>query len=790
MTTTTTAAPVRVFGSAIRRREDPRLLTGTARFTADITLPGQLYAAILRSPHGHARIKKINTAAAKAAPGVVAAFTGADTEGVLQSIPCAWLVPNSDLKVSPYPAMAKEVVRYVGDAVAVVVAESAQQAYDAVDLIEVDYQPLPATVDPQQAVKPGAPQLHPEVPNNIAFKWTVAGGDVEAAFKGAEVVVRDRIVQQRLIPTAMETRGALAHYIPATGELTLWNTTQNPHIVRFIMSLVSGIPEDRLRVIAPEVGGGFGSKIAQIQGDFITVFCSMKLGRPVKWIESRSENYQSTTHGRDHVQDVEMAATKDGRILGLRCTVWAGMGAYLSTAAPGIPTILHGLMLSGPYKIPAVKEDVYGVYTNTTPVEAYRGAGRPEATFMLERIIDRLADEIGVDPVEVRRRNLIPPFDNGHDVITGLKYDSGNYQGALDKALAHAGYDKLREEQAAARKKGRYIGIGVSVYVEICGLGPSQVAGAVGFQGGLWESAIIRFHPSGKAHVFIGSSPHGQGEETTFAQIVADELGVSVNDVKVVHGDTDTTPMGWGTYGSRTTAVSGAALAMATRKIKEKAKLLTSHLLEAAVEDIEYANGKFFVRGFPDRHKTIQDVALMANVAWNMPQGMEPGLEATTFYDPPNFVYPFGAHLAVVEVAPETGHIELKRYVAVDDCGPQINPMIVEGQVHGGVVQGIGQALWEEAVYDAKGQLLTGSLADYAIPRADVLPDIEVLHTVTPSPHHPLGVKGIGEAGTIASTCTVYNAVLDALEPFKVQSIQMPLTPERVWRAIAEQAKQ
>ena len=784
---TTIAKPARVFGSAIRRREDPRLLTGTARYTADMTLPGQLHAAILRSPHGHARIRKIDTSAAKAAPGVVAAFTGADTEGVLQSIPCAWLVPNSDLKVCPYPAMAKSVVRYVGDAVAVVVAESAQQAYDAMDLIDVDYEPLPVTIDPEKAVKPGAPQLHEGAPNNLAFKWTVAGGDVDAAFKAAEVVVRDRIVQQRLIPTAMETRGALAHYIPATGELTLWNTTQNPHIVRFIMSLVSGIPEDRLRVIAPEVGGGFGSKIPQIQGDFITVFCSMKLGRPVKWIESRSENYQSTTHGRDHVQDVELAATKDGRILGLRCTVWAGMGAYLSTAAPGIPTILHGLMLSGPYKIPAVKEDVYGVYTNTTPVEAYRGAGRPEATFMLERIIDRLADEIGIDPVEVRRRNLIPPFDNGHDVITGLKYDSGNYQGALDKVLGHAGYEKLREEQAAARTKGRYLGIGVSVYVEICGLGPSQVAGAVGFQGGLWESAIVRFHPSGKAHVFIGSSPHGQGEETTFAQIVADELGVSVNDVKVVHGDTDVSPMGWGTYGSRTTAVSGAALAVATRKIKEKAKLLTSHLLEAAVEDIEYADGRFFVRGFPDRHKTIQDIALMANVAWNMPQGMEAGLEATTFYDPPNFVFPFGAHLAVVEVDPETGHVELKRYVAVDDCGPQINPMIVEGQVHGGVVQGIGQALWEQAVYNDNGQLLTGSLADYAIPRADVLPDIEVLSTVTPSPHHPLGVKGIGEAGTIASTCTVYNAVLDALEPFKVQSILMPLTPERVWKAITAQ---
>jgi aerobic carbon-monoxide dehydrogenase large subunit len=786
MMATTVAAPARIFGSGIKRREDPRLLTGTARYTADMTLPGQLYAAILRSPHGHARIRKIDTTPAEAAPGVVAAFTGADTEGAIGTIPCAWLVPNSDLKTAPYPPLAKGVVRYLGDAVAVVVAESPQQAADAVDLIDVDYEPLPATVDPEQAVKPGAPQLHQEAPNNIAFHWTVAGGDVDAVFNKADVVVRDRIVQQRLIPNAMEPRGALAQYVPATGELTLWNTTQNPHIVRFIMSLVCSIPEDRVRVIAPEVGGGFGSKIPQIQGDFITVFCSMKLGRPVKWIETRSENYLSTTHGRDHVQDVEMAATKDGRILGLRCTVWAGMGAYLSTAAPGIPTILHGLMLSGPYQLGAVKEDVYGVYTNTTPVEAYRGAGRPEATFMLERVIDRLADELKMDPAELRKKNLIPPFDNGHDVITGLKYDSGNYQGALDKALAHVDYAALRKEQAELRKKGRYIGIGVGMYVEICGLGPSQVAGAVGFQGGLWESAIVRFHPSGKAHVFIGSSPHGQGEETTFAQIVADELGVSVSDVRIVHGDTENTPMGWGTYGSRTTAVSGAALAVATRKIKEKAKLLTSHLLEAAVEDIEYADGKFFVRGFPEKHKTIQDIALMANVAWNMPQGMEPGLEATTFYDPPNFVFPFGAHVAVVEVDSETGHVQLKRYVAVDDCGRQINPMIVEGQVHGGVVQGIGQALWERAVYADNGQLLTGSLSDYAIPRADMLPDIEVLSTETPSPHHPLGVKGVGEAGTIVSTCTVYNAVIDALEPFGVPSIQMPLTPERVFTAMAK----
>jgi carbon-monoxide dehydrogenase large subunit len=785
MTATVTApAPARVFGSGIRRREDPRLLSGTARYTADFTLPGMVHAAILRSPHGHARLGKIDISRAKAAPGVIAVFTGRDTEAALQCIPCAWLLPSSGLKISSYRALAIDAVRYVGDAVAVVVAESEYQAYDALELIDVKYEPLPTVVDPQKAAAPGAPQLHAEIPGNLAFHWTVEGGDVGAAFSSAAVVVKERIIQQRLIPTAMETRGALAQYTPATGELTLWNTTQNPHIVRFIMSLVTGVPEDRLRVIAPEVGGGFGSKIPQIQGDFITCFCAIKLGRPVKWIETRAENYQSTTHGRDHVQEVELAATNDGRILGLRCKVWAGMGAYLSTAAPGIPTILHGLMLSGPYRVPAVKEDVYGVYTNTTPVEAYRGAGRPEATFMLERMIDLLAHKLRMDPVDVRRRNLIPPFENGHDVITGLKYDSGNYPAALDKALAHVGYEGLRKEQAAARAKGKHIGIGVATYVEICGLGPSQVAGAIGFQGGLWESAIVRFHPSGKANVFIGASPHGQGEETTFAQIVADELGVAVTDVRVVHGDTDNTPMGWGTYGSRTTAVGGAALAMATRKIKEKAKLLASHLLEAAVEDMDYADGKFFVKGFPDRHKTIQDIALMANVAWNLPQGMEAGLEASSFYDPPNFTYPFGAHVAVVEVDAETGHVKLKRYVAVDDCGHQINPVIVEGQVHGGVVQGIGQALWEEAVYDENGQLLTGSLADYAIPRADVLPDIEVLSTVTPSPHHPLGVKGIGEAGTIASTGAVYNAVIDALQPFAVESIQMPLTPERVWRAI------
>jgi aerobic carbon-monoxide dehydrogenase large subunit len=777
----------RVFGSGIRRREDPRLITGSAKYTDDISLPGMVYAAILRSPHAHARIKRIDTTRAKAASGVIGVFTGHDIHEHLKPIPCCWLVPNTDMKIGPYWPMAKDVVRYVGDAVAVAVAETTHHSYDALDLVDVDYEPLPAVVDPEKAGGPGAPQIHADIPNNQAFHWVVAGGDVDAAFKSADVVVKDRIIQQRLIPTAIEPRSAVAQFVQATGELTLWNTTQNPHIARFVGSIVTGVPEDRLRVIAPEVGGGFGSKIAQYPGEFITIFCAMRLGRPVKWTETRSENYQATTHGRDHVQDVELAATRDGRITGLRCTVRAGMGAYLSTAAPGIPTILHGLMLSGPYKVPAVHEDVYGMYTNTTPVDAYRGAGRPEATYMLERLIDRLADEIKMDPVEVRRKNLIPRFDAGYDVVTGLKYDSGDYETTLDKALERVDYKALRAEQATQRKAGKYLGIGVSTYVEICGLGPSQVAGAVGFQGGLWESAIVRFHPSGKVNVFIGASPHGQGEETTFAQIVADEVGVDVADVKVFHGDTDNTPMGWGTYGSRTTAVGGAALAVATRKIKDKAKALAAHLLEAAPEDIDYASGHFFVKGSPDQFKTIQDIALMANVAWNMPEGMEAGLEATSFYDPPNFTFPFGAHVAVVEVDGDTGHVVLKRYVAVDDCGPQINPVIVEGQVHGGVVQGIGQALWEECVYDENGQLLTGSLTDYAIPRADLLPDIEVLSTVTPSPHHPLGVKGIGEAGTIASTVTVYNAVIDALEPFGVHSLQMPLTPERIWRAIHAQ---
>ena len=774
----------RIFGSGIRRREDPRLITGGSVYTDDVTLPGMVHAAILRSPHAHARIAGIDTAAAAAAPGVIAVYTGADVDGVLAPIPCAWLPPESDVKAVAHPAIAKDIVRYQGDAVAVVVADTRYQAEDALELINVSYEPLPAVVNPAAAMDPGAPQLHDDAPNNQAFHWVATGGDPDAAFAAADVIVSDTIVQQRLVPNAMEPRSALANWLRSMGELTLWSTSQNPHIVRFLASLITGVPEHKIRVIATEVGGGFGSKIPVYADEMIAAFCAMKLNRPVKWTETRSENFLATIHGRDHIEKVEMAATRDGKITGVRSVVHAGMGAYLSTAAPGVPTILHGLMYSGPYTLAATRADIYGVFTNTTPVDAYRGAGRPEATFLLERLMDLAAAELGLDPVEIRRRNLIPKFDNGYDVAPGLSYDSGDYAAALDLALDRAGYAGLREEQAAARERGHYIGIGVSSYCEICGLGPSQVAGAVGFGGGLWESAVVRFHPSGKVNAYVGVSPHGQGEETTFAQIVSEALGVPVDDVEIIHGDTDNTPMGWGTYGSRTTAVGAGALMLGLDKIKDKARALAAHLLEAAEADIDYADGQFFVRGAPDQAKSIQEIALMANVAWNMPEGMEPGLEASAFYDPPNFVYPFGAHVAVVDVDPDNGHIELRRYVAVDDCGPQINPMIVEGQVHGGVVQGAGQALWEGAVYDDNGQLLTGSMQDYALPKAHMVPDIETLSSETPSPHNPLGVKGIGETGTIASTVTIYNAVIDALRPLGVTRLEMPLTPQRVWQAI------
>ncbi len=777
----------RAFGASIKRLEDPRFITGAAKYTDDHTLAGTAHLAVLRSPYAHARIMSIDTSAAEAMDGVVAVYTGQDLKDHgFAGIPCAFVVTNANTLTPEHPAIAVDKVRYVGDAVAIVVAEDDYQARDAMYAIDVDYEVLGAVTDPKEAHADGAPQVFDDVPKNEILHWQVTGGDVEQAFADADVVVTETIRQQRLLPTAMEPRSTLARWDAAMGELTVWNTSQNPHIVRFLLSLVTGIGEHRIRVIAPDVGGGFGSKIPLYPEEAMCVFAAQKTGRPVKWTETRSENYQATIHGRDHVQEVELAAKSDGTITGLRAKVWANLGAYLSTASTGVPTILHGLMLSGCYEIPNIHEDVYGMATTTTPVDAYRGAGRPEATFLLERMVDKLAMELDVDPVELRRKNFIQPFTEGHTVATGLVYDTGNYQGTLDRALEMADYKALRNRQRDLREQGKYLGIGFSTYVEICGLGPSEVAGAIGFGGGLWESAIVRFHPSGKVKLMVGVNPHGQGEETTFAQIVADQLGVAVEDVDVTYGDTAETPMGWGTYGSRTTAVASGAMMGAIEKIKAKGRKIAAHLLEASEEDIEFEDGKFFVKGSPDSSMTIQDIALAANTAWNYPADLEPGLEASAFFDPKNFVYPFGCHIAVVEVDPDSGEIDLQRYVAVDDVGPQINPMIVEGQIHGGIVQGIGQTLWEGAAYDGDGNLLTGSMMDYAVPKAAWFPNFELDHTVTPTNVNPLGVKGCGETGTIASTPAVYNAVMDALRPLGVEKVDMPMTPERVWRAIRD----
>ncbi len=777
-----------LFGSGIKRREDPRLITGSATYTDDVKLPGLCYAMFARSPYAHARLTKVRVEDARRAPGVIAVYTGQDVKDRLTPVPCAWNVPGCDLKIPAHPLLAHDRVRYVGDAIAMVIAETRAQARDAIDLVDADYEPLGATADPEKAAQPGAALLHDDVPGNLAFTWTVAGGDAEAAFRSAEVTVSQRIVQQRLLPTAMEARAAVASYNRGSGQLTLWVTSQNPHIHRFLCSVMLKLPEHRVRVIAPEVGGGFGSKIPAYPDEALCAFASMELGRPVKWTEDRSENYKVTIHGRDHIEYVEMCGTKDGRITGLRTKVYAGLGAYASTAAPGIPTILHGLVYSGAYTIPNIHGVIHGVYTNGTPVDAYRGAGRPEAAYLVERLVDIYARKVGLDPFAVRRKNFIPADKFPYTVATGLIYDSGNYAAALDKAEGMLDLKAFRVEQARARKEGRYLGVGVASYIEICGLGPSQVAGAVGFGGGLYDSAIVRVYPTGTVRVYIGASPHGQGEETTFAQIVADEFGYPVENVEIIHGDTDNTPQGWGTYGSRTTAVCGSAVKNAALKVKEKARLLAAHLLEANAADLEWKDGRFQVKGSPDKGKGFAELALMANVAWNMPPGMEPGLEASAFFDPSNFVYPFGSHICTVEVDADTGAVKILRYIAVDDCGPPINPMIVDGQIHGGVVQGLGEALQEIAVYDDEAQLLTGTMMDYAVPRASQMPHLEVAHTVTPSPVNPLGVKGCGEAGTIASAACVVNAVTDALAPLGIVHIDKPLTPARVWAAI-QQAK-
>jgi len=774
-----------LMGESVPRTEDERFLTGRGAYVANMLPEGTVFAKFVRSTYAHARILHIDTARAAALPGVLGVFTAADLKGEIGSIFTAWLIPNSNLKTPPYSALAKDVVRYAGEAVAVVVAEDPYVAEDARELVEVTYDPLPVVVDGEAAMKAGGPPLHAEAPNNIAFHWVNAGiGDVDAVFKEADVLMSQRFVSQRLQPSAMEPRAAIAQYEPGTKGLTLHVTSQNPHVHRLVLSLVLGVPEQRLRVVAPDVGGGFGSKIPVYPWEAVVCWLAMRLGRPVKWVEDRTENFLATTHGRDQVQYVDLAAKKDGTILGIKVKVVANMGAYLSTAAPGIPTILFGFMPGGCYAIKAGKVEVTGVFTNTTPVDAYRGAGRPEALFIIERMVDILARKLGMDPAELRRKNLIPADKFPYQTALGLVYDSGNYERAMRKALDIVGYEKLRQEQGQARKEERLMGIGLSTYVEVCGLAPSAVSTGTGFQGGLWGSSTVRLSPTGKATVYTGAHPHGQGEETTFAQIVATELGLPLADIDVVHGDTKATPMGMGTYGSRATAVEGGSIALSARKVREKARKIAGHLLEVSEDDLEFVDGKFTVKGVPTKGKTIQEIAWAAYMAGSMPKGVEPILEASTFYDPENFVFPFGTHICVVDVDKETGQVSIRRYVAVDDCGVQINPMIVEGQVHGGVLQGLAQATLEQAVYDEHGNLLTSNFLEYLVPSSLEAPRIETDSTVTPSPHNPIGVKGVGETGAIASSQAFVNAVCDALAPYGVVHIDMPVTPEKVWKAI------
>ncbi|HEX6288481.1 MAG TPA: xanthine dehydrogenase family protein molybdopterin-binding subunit [Herpetosiphonaceae bacterium] len=785
----TTDAPAKMFGQALKRREDPRLITGKGNYVDDIKLPGLLHAAILRAPYAHANINSINADAARALPGVVAVITGDEIAKEQNPLPCAWAAGGVDNNVNTPRALAVDTVRFTGEGVAMVVAESPYIAYDALDLIEVDYEPLDVVVDAEAATKEGAPQLHENAPNNIVMRWT-CGKEQETtqAIDSAEVVVRQRIVNQRLLPTPMETRGYISRYDAATGEYTIWMSSQAPHVHRLLLTaFVLGIPENKMRCIAPDVGGGFGAKIFVYPEMAATLYAAKQVGQPVKWIETRRENYAATSHGRDHITDIEIAGTRDGTITGMRVHTYANLGAYLSTIAPGIPTTLYGRMLSGVYNIPAIFCEVHGVYTNTGMVDAYRGAGRPEATYVIERAMDMFADEIGIDPAEIRRKNFIQPQDFPFDTGLGmLPYDSGNYEPALDKALEAIGYQDFLKQQAEARQNGRLLGIGICSYVEVCGVAPSKWIGLTGegWGAGLWESANVKVHLTGKVVVTTGSLPHGQGHETTFAQLVADELGVPYEDVLVEHSDTQGTPFGYGTYGSRSAAVGGTAIYKSVSKIKEKARRLAAHMLEAAEEDIVFEDGKAYVRGAPDAAKTIQEIALQASVAYDLPQGMEPFLDETTYYDPPNCTFPFGTHICTVEIDPDTGKVTPLRYVAVDDVGRVINPLIVNGQIHGGIAQGLAQALYEGAVYAENGQLLTGSLMDYAIPRADMVPHYELSRTETPSPVNPMGVKGAGEAGTIASAATVSNAVIDALSHLGIRHLDMPYSAEKVWRAI------
>ena len=785
----------RLFGKSIKRREDPRFITGRGQYVDDLKLPGMTYAAFVRSPHAHARIKSIDVSQAKAHPGVVAVFTGKDMAGV-NSLPCGWDLRKSknipgvvqDLAMVPHMPLTSDVARHVGDPVAVVIADSQLAAIDAAEKVNVAWEPLPAVTATEKATASGAAQVHADAPGNVAFKWALGdAAATDAAFKNAAVTVKKRIVNQRLVANAMEPRACVARFDVATGELTLWVTSQNPHVHRLLMcAFVLGIPEHKVRVIAPDVGGGFGSKIFLYNEEVVCSWASRQLKRPIRWTSSRREAYMTDAHGRDHVTDAEIALSKDGKILGLRVKTTANLGAYLSTFAPAVPTFLYGTLLNGVYSIGAIHVDVTGVFTNTTAVDAYRGAGRPEAAYVVERMVDAGAAALKMDPAELRKKNFIPKFSGAFQTHVAVVYDSGNYAGAFDKLLSIFDYKKFRAEQEAARKDGRLLGVGFSTYIEACSIAPSKVVGALGAGAGLYESGKVRVHPTGMVTVYTGSHAHGQGHETTFAQLVADDLHIPIEQVEIVHGDTGSVPFGMGTYGSRSASVGGTAIQMSLKKIKEKGKIIAAHLLEASPKDVEYVNGQFQVMGVPSKAIPFGTVALTAYVPHNYPEGLEPGLEETSFYDPANFCFPFGAHACVVEVSRDTGEVKIVRYVAVDDVGHVINPMIVDGMVHGGIAQGVGQALWEGAVYDdGTGQLVTGTMMDYAMPKADMLPNYETDRTVTPTPVNPLGIKGAGETGTIAATPAVMNAVVDALAPLGIDHIEaMPLTASRVWNVI------
>lgn len=772
-------------GESVKRVEDPRFIQGKGSYVANVQRPGMAYVAVLRSPHAHAAIQSIDTSAAKALDGVIDVFVGQDfIDGGVGKMPCGWVVP--DCKVPDRWPVVPDRVRHVGDSVAVVVAECPYVAEDALELIAVDYDPLPASLGAKATTEAGRPQLHDDIPDNVSYVWAL--GDQEAmqeAFAQAAHEVELDLVNQRLIPNAMEPRACAAEWDATMEEMTVWTTSQNPHPIRLLLAAFTlGIPENKLRVISPDVGGGFGSKIFHYPEEVIVPWVARRINRPAKWVASRTESFMTDSQGRDHVTHVKMALTADGVITGLHVKTWADQGAYLSTFAPLIPTALYITLFSGLYKIPGIWGEMEGTLTNTVPVDAYRGAGRPEASYLLERIMELGARKMGMDPIEFRRKNLIQKEDFPYQTPVAFQYDSGDYVALFNELEAQSGYRQLRREQETQRAAGKLWGIGVSGCIEASGPAPSAVAGSLGSAVGFWESGTVRVHPSGKVTAFTGSHAHGQGHETTFAQVIADELNVDIADVEIVHGDTGRVPFGMGTYGSRSAAVGGSALVKSAEKVRDKMIKIAAHQMEASPEDVEFnaESGQIQVKGAPDAGSmAFGDVAFAAYTAHNLPEGLEPGLEETAFYDPANFTFPNSAHLAVVSIDRDTGEIALEKYVAVDDVGSVINPMIVDGQLVGGVAQGVGQALWEHGVYGDDGQLLTGSMMDYALPRADGFPTIETARIETPSPHNPLGVKGAGEMGTIAATVTVANAVMDALG---TEHIEMPFTAEKIWRAI------